>query len=165
MHPHDALVDTSTFQLGVLPEDDPQVEQPLLDALARDARAFVESHRWAPPITDLLMAFGIGGIIGLFLVRFACGIRSGEGRGDTEIWVVVGDLPSIYFETEDIETPAKALETYCGIAEDWAACVLEGLDVADAFPIPVAPTREHAEMLLSRLETIRREFIPLAEQL
>jgi len=156
-----AKIDTSTFQLGVTLDNSIEEEGVLLEVLAQDARAFVQSHQWAPPIAELLLAFGIGGIIGLFLVRFESGIISGEGQGDTEIWVVVGDLPSIYFETEDIGTQVEALETYCNIAEDWADRVIAGDDLSDSYPIPVAPTHEHARMLKSRIDTIRRDFIPL----
>lgn len=157
------MIDTSTFQLGVQQDDDAGEEQPLLDRLANDARAFVESHPWAPPIAELLLAFGIGGVVGLFLVRFDGEIISGEGKGDREIWVVVGDLPSIYFETEEVETRAEALRAYCSIADDWADQVLAGDDLAESYPIPVEPTPEHAKMLKSRIGTIREKFIPLVE--
>ena len=46
--------------------------------------------------------------------------------------------------------------------EDWAEGVLSGGDVSGCFPIAVEPTEEHARMLLSRLEYIRQEFIPIA---
>jgi hypothetical protein len=82
---------------------------------------------------------------------------------DRERWVVVGDLPSIEFETDDMPTPALALRLYCAIAQDWADNVLEARDLSDSYPIRVAPTREHAEMLLGRIDFIRRELIPLAQ--
>jgi hypothetical protein len=156
-------VNASSFQLGAPAGEDAEVERPLLDALAATARAFVASQSWAPPISELLLAFGIGGVIGLFLVRFEYGITSGEGRGDDEIWVVVGDLPSIYFETENIKTRADALSVYCNIAEDWADHVVAGDALSECYPIPVEPTLEHARMLKSRLATIRKEFIQLVE--
>jgi len=155
-------LDTSTFQLRAS-SDDGAEEASLLRELEERARAFVQSHRWAPPIEELLLAFGIGGVIGLYLVRFQHGISSGEGRGAREIWVVVGDLPSVYFETEGSETPAGALRTYCAIAEAWAEAVIAGNDLAGCFPIPAEPTEEHARMLKSRLRTIRDEFVPLVE--
>lgn len=85
----------------------------------------------------------------------------GEPR-DAERWVVVGDLPSMHFETDDSPTPAIALRLYCAIAQDWADNVLAGCDLSGSYPIPVAPTKEHADMLLSRIETLRKGFIPLA---
>ena len=156
-------IDTASFQLGVPVDEDQDDEEPRLNALAETARAFVESRHWAPPIAELLLGFGIGGVIGLFLVRFEHGISSGEGQGDNEIWVVVGDLPSIYFETEDIETRAEALRVYCNIAENWADRVINGEDLSGIYPIPAEATQEHARMLKSRIETIREEFIPLVE--
>lgn len=81
---------------------------------------------------------------------------------DAERWVVVGDLPSMHFETDDTPTPASALELYCGIAQEWAETVLDGGDLSECYPIDVAPTREHADMLNSRIGFIREELIPLA---
>jgi hypothetical protein len=114
-------------------------------------------YRWSPPITDLVLAFGVAPIIGLFLMRFGPGAKP----CDAERWVVVGDLPSMHFETDDAPTPKIALQLYCAIAQDWADTILEGRDLSASYPIPVAPTREHAELLKSRIETIRTNFIPL----
>jgi hypothetical protein len=76
--------------------------------------------------------------------------------------LVVGDLPSMHFETDDAPEPWLALELYCAIAQDWADNVRAGRDLSDSYPIPVAPTREHADMLLSRIDFIRRKLVPFA---
>lgn len=106
-----------------------------------------------------MLAFGVAPILALFLVRF----ERPRKPEDAERWVVVGNLPPMHFETDDTPTPALALQLYCAIAQDWADNVLEGRDLSDSYPIEVAPTREHAEMLLGRIDFIRRELIPLAE--
>jgi len=147
--------------MGVAAGEDQVGEGPLLDALATEARAFIQSHSWAPPIQDLLLAYGVGGIIGLFLVRFTRAL-TGEMKGETEQWVVVGDLPSACFETDIAPTPALALKLYCAICEDWAETVLTGRDKSECYPIRVAPTREHAEMLMGRIEFVREKLIPNA---
>ncbi|MFZ5718585.1 MAG: hypothetical protein ACOY5Y_03870 [Pseudomonadota bacterium] len=36
-------------------------------------------------------------------------------------------------------------------------------DLSESFPLEVAPTREYAEMLLGRIDFIRRELVPLAQ--
>jgi hypothetical protein len=145
--------------MGVAAGEKQEEEGPLLDLLAAEARTFVQSHPWAPPIQDLLLAYGVGGIIGLFLVRFTRAL-SGELEGETELWVVVGDLPSACFETDITPTPALALKLYCAICEDWANAVLTGRDLSESYPIGVAPTREHAEMLMGRIEFVREKLIP-----
>jgi hypothetical protein len=100
-------------------------------------------------------------VIGLFLVRFNQPVAAWD-EGDTEVWVVVGDMPPMFFATDDSPTPADALETYCYFAEDWADHVLAGADLSACFPIKAEPTREHGEMLKSRVANIREMFIPIA---
>lgn len=159
-------VDTSSFQLGLPPDLTPEEEAeeaPFLEALWEDARAYVESRTWASFVAEILLAYGAGPIIGLFLVRFSEPPPS-EIPDERERWVVVGDLPYMNFETEDAPTPDLALRLYCAIGQDWADNVLSGADLSESYPIPVAPTPEHAELLLSRIEFIRREIIPIVEE-
>jgi hypothetical protein len=149
-------VDTSSFQLGIAEDEDPEEEGPLLEALAEEVWAFIKSRKGSPPTKEILLTYGVGGILGLFLVRFAQPIAWGELEGETELWTVVGDLPSICFDSEVAPTRALALQLYCAIAQDWAEVVLEGRDLTESYPIPVAPTRQHAEMLRGRIEFIRK---------
>jgi hypothetical protein len=152
------LIDTSSFPTGENIDYSSEEEVAALKALTDDAWAFVNGYRWTPPIADLVLAFGVAPIVGLYLMRFEPGGRP----EDRERWVVVGDLPSMHFETDDTPTPAWALQLYCAIAQDWADNVVAGRDLSDSYPIPVAPTKEHAELLYSRIDFIRRKIIPLA---
>jgi hypothetical protein len=152
------LVDTSRFPVGVDIDYQSPGELAAIAALTAKANGFVNSYRWSPPIEELVLAFGVGPILGLYLMRFAPGGKP----EDRERWVVVGDLPSMHFETDDTPAPWLALKLYCAIAQDWADNVVGGRDLSDSYPIPVAPTREYADMLLERIDFIRRELIPLA---
>jgi hypothetical protein len=116
----------------------------------------VSGFRWAPPIERLYLAWGIGRILCVFLVKFE---RPIHGQPDDEVWVVVGDLPSVYLDTFVQDVP-MVLETYCSLMDDWADAVLEGGDLSKCYPVDTAPTREHAEMLKSRIKTIREDLIP-----
>ena len=152
------LVDISRFPVGLNIDYESHEELEGLRVLQSEAWGFVESDSPAR-IADLVLAFGVAPVIGLFLVRF----ENPRKPEDAERWAVVGNLPSMHFETDDTPTPALALQLYCAIAQDWADNVLEGRDLSESYPIEVAPTREHAEMLLGRIDFIRRELIPLAE--
>ena len=156
------LVDTACFQPTVLPGDsDYEQEDALLAAMADDAHNYLMDYWPTPPITELILAFGVGNIIALFLARLSRPL-TGEMEGETELWVVVGDAPSICFETTDAPTPALALELYCCIAQDWADNILAGRSLSDSFPITAEPTIEHANMLKSRIEMYRNHYIPVA---
>lgn len=152
------LVDTSSFPTGRNIDYESEDELRELEALREEAQRYLATYSWDPPIIELVLAFGVAPIIALFLVRRAPGGRP----EDAERWVAVGDLPSMHFETDDTPTPTLALELYCAIAQDWSDNVLAGRDLSDSYPIPVAPTREHAEMLLGRVDFIRTKLIPLA---
>jgi hypothetical protein len=157
-------VDTSRFPTGEphISYDHDEEERAGLADLTERALDHVMSFRSSGPIAALILAFSVPPIIALFLVRFERPIERGELKGETEMWVVAGDIPSMCFETEDAPTPADALRLYSAIAQDWADAVLTGRDLSESYPIRVAPTREHAEMLLSRVKFIRKEFIPIA---
>lgn len=151
-------VDISDFPVGKNIDYEDEEELPGLRDLEARAWSFARIVDWDPPIADMVLAFGLAPVIGVFLMRFAPGGRP----WDAERWVVVGDLPSMHFETDDAPTPTLAIQLYCAIAQDWADSVLAGRDLSDSYPIPVDPTAEHAEMLLSRIDTLRRTFLPEA---
>jgi hypothetical protein len=105
------------------------------------------------------LGYGVGGVVGVFLFRFARPI--GEA-GDQLLWVVEGDVPSAYLVTDGAPTPKAALERYCELMEDWAQSVKSGEGVSRKYPIPVKPTEQHAQMLLKRVAFIRENIIPSA---
>jgi hypothetical protein len=159
--PNPSIVDTSQFPTGRNIDYVSKGEVTRLAALKDDARRFLLGLRWTPPIAELILAFGVAPIAALFLARFERGIE-GKGNGDTEVWVVVGDLPSAYFVVEACPKPAEALEVYCELMEDWADAVIAGADLSESYPVAVEPTIEHADMLKGRIDFIRKKLIPRA---
>lgn len=155
-------VDTTAFPTGA-PEIVYEAEDlEGLEALKDEARAHAASWASAPPIEALVLGFGLAPMVGVFLVKFAAPIARGDLAGATEMWAIAGDVPSMCFETDDARTPADALRLYCAIAEDWAETALARGDLSQCYPIRVEPSREHAEMLQSRIAFLRDELIPLA---
>jgi len=129
----------------------------LLQRMLSRAEEYVKSFRWSRPIADKYLGVGIGDVLALFLFRFESPIND----SDEWLWVVEGDLPSAYFVIDDAPTPATALEIYCRLMGDWADAVTKGSSLDSSFPVLAEPTKEHAEMLRTRIEFIRRKIIPL----
>lgn len=152
------LVDTSSFPTGENLDYESEGELRELDVLRAEAWRYLHTYSWDPPIADIVLAFGVAPILALFLARREPGTRP----EDAERWVVVGDLPSMHFETDDTPTASLALQLYCAIAQDWADNVLAGRDLSESYPIPVAPTPELEENLLGRVDFIRTKLISLA---
>jgi hypothetical protein len=104
----------------------------------------------------MYFAYGIGGIVALFLLEF----EGKTGGTDDKLWVVTGDLPSAYMVVESDESPRKVLERYCELMDDWVSALRRGGDFRNVYPVPAARTKEHADMLEQRLAFLRKEVIP-----
>lgn len=151
------MIDRSGFQRYPAIVGDDDEDTALLRNMADEARGYISSHTWCPPIREFHLACGVGGVFALFLVDFATKIA---GSPDQSLWLVTGDLPSAYFVTENAKTPREALECYCNIMEDWVAAVLDGGDLDEVYPVDVEENAENAKALESRLKFLRAEVIP-----
>ncbi|HWU26100.1 MAG TPA: hypothetical protein VN154_06815 [Rhizomicrobium sp.] len=134
-------------------EDDEDMR--LLMEMAEQARDYVTSFQWCPPIAREWLADGIGGVVAIFLFEFTHKID-----GDDKVWVIVGDLPPAFKAVEPNDTPQSVLDDYCFLMDDWIAAVRTGGSFDDVFPVAAARTEEHARMLESRLATLRDDIIP-----
>ena len=135
---------------------DDEVDTEKLHEYAALAKNYIQSFSWCPPIKDILLAYGVEGIVSVFLVEF---VRSIQGTDD-KLWLVVGDLPSAYLVVEPNDDESQALERYCELMDQWVDTVRRSGDVSQVFPVMAQPTIEHADMLNRRLEMLRAEIIP-----
>lgn len=139
----------------VFSEEDEE-EQRYYEALIADAKAWLSSFEWCRGIREAYVGIAVGGVVGVFL----CRIEPASPVVDEWLWVVVGDLPPAYLVTDDAPTPADALEAYCWLMQEWVDAVYAGDPLDDLIPVDAAPTREHADMLKSRLEFLRTKIVP-----
>jgi len=151
------MVDRGKFQRFSDITGDDADDTRLLREMAEEARRYITSHSWCPPQKDLFLACGVGGVIALFLVDFTEKIA---GSPDDSLWLVVGDLPSAYFVTENATHPRAALETYCNLMDDWITAVLDDGDLDEVYPVEADPSEQNARELESRLKFLRVEIIP-----
>ena len=131
-------------------------ESDMLAAMFSEAKAYLLSFPWSKEISRSYLGAGVGGVVAAFLFEFDLPI----GSKDSQIWVVVGDVPSAYFVVDHAPDGASALDTYCDLMEDWSNGVLEQSSLDDVFPVEALATSENAKMLKSRVEFIRERIIP-----
>ena len=129
----------------------------LLKEMAERARNYITSFPWCLPISAVYFAYGIGKIVALFLFEFDGKI----GGTDDKLWVVVGDLPSVYMVVEPNQSARGVLESYCWLMDDWVSAVRDG-DFEGVYPVTAARTEEHADMLERRLAMLRQDISPEA---
>jgi hypothetical protein len=133
-------------------------ETALLTELLRKARDYLTAMPWCRGIRREFYGLGVGGVVGVFLFE----ILAKKGV-DSPLWVICGDLPSAYLVTEQAPTPTAALRLYCELMSDWIVAVRKGGDLSEVFPVPVAPTKEHAKQLETRIKLLRTKIIPAFE--
>lgn len=139
-------------------EDSEETE--LFRQAAEEARNYLKPFNWCNDAADEYFCFGIGGVIQIFLFRVVRVLEQ-EKAVEEWLWVIVGDLPSAYLVTDDDKSPHDALLTYCNLMKDWVATVQSGGDLGQVYPVDAAPTEENASMLLTRVDFLLGEVLPL----
>lgn len=132
----------------------------LLREMAGVAKKYITSFPWCPSLDAMYLAHGVGGIVAIFFAEFSERI----GGTDDKLWIVVGDLPSAYLVVEPEDNPAKALERYCELMEEWVAAVRDNRELRDVYPVAAEPTAENAELLERRVAFLLAEIIPRITQ-
>jgi len=126
-----------------------------LGDLAQQARNYLTSRRWCRTVIDAHLAFGIGGVVGVFLFS----IEPTDAAFDDILWVVVGDLPPAYLVCDNAADWRGALNAYIYEMRRWIAAVRSGASFDDFIPVAAAATSEHADMLEMRLDFIQHRII------
>ena len=125
-------------------------------ALATRAAHYLRGHSWCLGIQQQFTAVAFPRIVGLFLFQ----IVPSSKDVDEWLWVLAGDLPPAYLVTDDAPDPQSAIELYRDLMQQWVDAVLAGQPTDDLISVNVAPTRDYAEMLRSRLGLIDKLIIP-----
>ena len=119
------------------------------------AGKFLNGFPWCRKIVQGHLAYGVEGVIGVFLFR----IEPAKVEVDDSLWVVVGDLPSAYLVCDDAPDWRGALEGYVDQMRRWVDAVRAGESLDDIIPVSAEPTAQHADMLAGRLDFIERYLI------
>jgi len=126
-----------------------------LASLTSEAQAFLSAQRWVARVQNVTPVFAIEGVLGVF----RCALIPSQPDADVMVWVVVGDLPPAYLVHEPGDSWQDALRGYVEEMELWVEAVRAGRPVDDVIPVNVAPTREHADLLASRLTFLRTRLV------
>lgn len=156
---NDCSVDTGKMKSLESIEGEDAKDTKLLKEMAMEAQNFISSHEWCDHVDSLHLAYGVGGVVAVFLVR----ITPNADDVDKCLWVIVGDFPPAYIVVDDNPTAADALDAYCSEMETWVEAAIEGSSVDQSIPVNAPPTPEYAEQLGGRLKFIRSEILPLVQ--
>lgn len=125
-------------------------------SLYYDAKNYIEDFDWCVSTKKCWYDkdYSIHEKIGIFLFE----VEPINDTVDDFIWVIVGDLPSVYLD-KSVTTGEEVLKTYCELMQEWADNVKSGKSLNECYPVPVDPTTENADLLSSRISFIQRELL------
>lgn len=138
---------------------DDELDTYLLRNMAVEARDYLQSFSWCAAILDGWFTRGIGGIFGIFLFH----ILPASPDVDEWLWIMNGDLPSIYLSFGDAPSVEEAFREYVAGIRRWVAHVRSGAEAVpyDVPPIAVAETAERADDLEKRIHSLERILGPV----
>lgn len=154
-------MDVSGLELAEHLEGEDSDETEELRRMFSRAEDYLRSLEWFPGRERAFFGDGVGGVVAVFLFELA---KCVGREGDEWVWVVVGDLPSAHLVTDRAPDPSSALRAYCDVMQEWVNAMREHRPLEGVFPVPVAPTAEHADMLTTRIRELREKIIPWMEQ-
>jgi hypothetical protein len=137
-----------------------ELQSPAVVELAERARAFLAQHPWCTKISEGYLAWALTPPVAVFFFRLV----PARNDIDTELWVIVGDLPSAYIVCDNAQTWQEALDAYGVEMMKWVDAVRTGGSLAAIIPVNAPPTIEYANLLESRIKFIWEEFVDQAPE-
>ena len=125
-----------------------------LEGQYRKAETYLKGFRWCKEIKGCSLYSNLGKVFCIFLFE----IDNTASSVDNFLWIIVGDIPSMYLDT-GIKSTKEVIDNYVGLAEDWINNIKEGKDVNDCYPFNAEPTLELAELLEKKVSFMKNELI------
>jgi len=120
------------------------------------ASVYLSGFDWCKQIRCSSLYMNLGSTLCIFLFE----IENSASGEDNFLWLMVGDLPSMYLDVYGSKSTKEVLHRYAALAKDWIANVESGLSVDDCYPFDAAATREMADLLKKRVNLIEKSIIP-----
>lgn len=134
-------------------------------AVEKNAREYLAEYGWFEAPLQTYVASYYPPIVTVFLYHVVEQepYLSSEDDDVEWVWVVVGDLPSVFLVEERISDGLGALYGYTVLIDDWVETVEAGDSVEEYFFIDLPADRDNAGMLRIKSEFLKKNFI-LAEK-
>src|SRR4051812_4095173 len=82
--------------------------------LVASAQDYLSQHHWCDKINHGWLFTNIGYAVCIFLFD----IENSEGNDDHLLWVLVGDMPSMYLSAYNTHSTENVIETYVRLVHD-----------------------------------------------
>jgi hypothetical protein len=122
---------------------------------------YINDFAWCREVKDSTLYLNLGSTLCVFLLE----IDNAASNEDNFLWIMVGDIPSMYLDVYGAKTTIEVLSRYNALAKDWIFNVEHRLSVNDCYPFDTESTMEMAYMLKKRVDVIEKTIIPNIEEI
>jgi len=126
-----------------------------LVSMHREVSAYLLKFRWCKVLKNSSVYLNLGSTLSVFVFE----IENTASAEDNYLWVIAGDLPSMYLDVHGAKTTRQVLEDYTNLAKDWVAHVRNGKSLQNCYPFDAEPTVETALLLEKRAVFIKDAVI------
>ena len=147
------VIDTSKMTPinNIKPDNDPMG----LYAFTKESTKYLSGHSWCLGIKAGFLSIGYEGILAVFYYM----IEPISAKVDSNLWVIVGDIPPAYLVVDISPNGACALKNYVIEMRKWVHAAKNKLPLDNIISVNVEPSLEYAEMLENRLEFIEERIL------
>ena len=121
------------------------------------AEAYINGFKWCKQINEAHLYYNLGATLCVFLFKID-NIQS-KDEADNNLWIIVGDLPSMYLDTYNVKSLKEVLENYADLAGEWADKIIAKQSLKNCFPFDEKPSLKLAKLLKSRVEFINSNLL------
>lgn len=132
-----------------------------VNQIYNEAKDYLKNFKWCNKIYNGYLYFNMGSTLCIFLFN----IENNQSSEDNEIWVVIGDIPTMYLDTVGATSIKEVLSNYIDLASDWIFNVLNNKTLEDSYPFNTEPTKENALLLQSRINFMKNNILENIEDL
>lgn len=126
-----------------------------LGAVQKEAENYLLGFKWCAEIRDSFLYSNLGNVFCIFLFE----IVNTQSSEDNFLWVIVGDIPSMYLDVHGSDTTKDVVGNYVELAEDWINHIKRGKSVDECYPFNAEPTIELAELLEKKVSFMKNTLL------
>jgi hypothetical protein len=120
-----------------------------------EAESFLNEFAWWRTIFQSEIYINLGATLCVFLFQ----IDNVASKEDSNLWVIVGDIPPMYLDTHGPQTTKQVVSDYVRLADEWITNVKARQSTKQCFPFKAEPTIEMATLLESRTSFMKEILI------
>jgi len=125
------------------------------------ASLYINDFAWCREVKNSILYLNLGSTLCVFLLE----IDNSASNEDNFLWIVVGDIPSMYLDVYGAKTTIEVLSRYSALAKDWIFNVEHRLSINHCYPFYTGTTMEMAYMLKKRVDFIEKTIIPNIDEI